>query len=140
MFGTLGHMNRRTPSALTREVATVLKGRRAMAGMSLQATAEAAGISFTTAQRLFAGKTELPLPLFVTLCELFGADPGEILNEAERRLISKEAGKSRAASVSPATVANIRFRDDDDVDWDAFEGRKAADYDSEADEDEPTHP
>lgn len=123
-------------------VGRILLGEKTMAGSSVRALADKTGIHYSTVNRILNGERELSLENFLLLCDALRVDPAWVVKEAERRLQSEVAMNAdipAEPSVSPSNVTSIR-PDSDVDDWDNYGGSKAAGYDAEADEDEPSTP
>lgn len=123
-------------------IGRVLAGEKTIARLSVRELAKRAGISYSVVNRLLNGERELSAANFIRLCDALNVDPAWVLTEVQRRSTS-ETPENRGAvgDVSEGAPNVTRIRPIDAVvDWDEYEGSKAADYDSEADEDEPTHP
>lgn len=126
-------VDKREASDLSKRVAAELKADQARRGWTARDVERNSPMSYTTIGRLLNGKTEISVADLFVICEAVGADAHEIIAEAERHM---PAGYlKRLVSPAPSNVTTLHERD-----WDTYEGRKAADYDPEAETDEPDHP
>lgn len=74
---------------ITDALASRLRAERAAAGITQAQAADAAGISMRTLMRYERGEREVPMSLFITLAQVYGADAGAMLDTA----VSKVDGK-----------------------------------------------
>lgn len=67
---------------VTLAVAAELYTAQRRSGMMQRDLARAIGISETTVQRYLAGAREIPLPVFVAICDALDVAPGDIMRRA----------------------------------------------------------
>ena len=135
-------------TTMSAAIGRVLAGEKTIARLSVRELAKRAGISYSVVNRMLTGEREMSAANFIRLCDALSVDPAWVLSEVERRenerRHSSQQSVNGGAPVVSLSDARARFSETQagaqEPDWDTYEGPKAADYDTEADEDEPTDP
>ncbi|PDQ36028.1 MAG: hypothetical protein B5766_02485 [Candidatus Lumbricidophila eiseniae] len=87
-----------------------LKGRITTRGYTALAVAIRLGHSPAAFNRWLNGKTEIPLSVYYSVCEVIGVDTIDVADKAARRVI-EEHGKAEIGSSLPAPLLRAARRD-----------------------------
>lgn len=138
----MGQMEREA-SDLSQRVAAELRAAQARLRFTWTAIEQATGIPNRTMSRMIKGKVDIPVAKLMLICEAAGLSVTDIIEDATRHMPyqlhdlltnpTATASMSPDASVAPDNVTNIQ-----QMDWNRYEGKKAADVDDEVQENPET--
>lgn len=132
------------PGPLTREVADLLRARRARTRTPLADLAVAVDISQAQLGKVLAGTKPISLDLFDRLCQAMGASAVDFLTEAVETVPDRWSGADAIQNVTDADAAESAAVEED-VLWDLRAARRqqlqdADDHDLLAVASDPGHP
>lgn len=127
-------MEKREASDLSKRVAEQLRVDQARRGWTAKHVARSTGIHYNSVSRMLNGQAEINVRDLFLITEAIGTDPHAILAATEEAM-PDDLVRGMLVSDVPANVTRIH-----ETDWDSYKGAKAADYDAEAETDEPEQP
>lgn len=134
----MDHVVNREASDLSKRVAAELRAAQARRKFTWTSIEEATGIPHITMYRMLSGKVDIPVAKLMLICEAAGLSVTDILDDAARHM---PANYMQSLLVYPdVSEGSDNVTDIRDTDWDAYQGKKAADRDHDDDGSETRTP